>query len=75
MLGPTAKSDTVCRLQSRDSTQPPISNRRGLRSAGCQSAFLHHNLLAESHEPEFLIDTLTIRNRRNSNKIKDAPNF
>ena len=70
MLGPTAKSDTVCRLQRRGPTQPPISNRRAIRSAGCQPAFLHRNGPAAGPEPEFLIDTRTIRNRRNSNKTK-----
>jgi hypothetical protein len=75
MLGLAAKSDTVCRGQPLEQAQPPISNRRALRSAGCQPAFFHRNLSAESHELKFLIACAAIRNRHNSNKTKDGPDF
>jgi hypothetical protein len=70
MIGPRPKSDIICWGQSPNPARPPFSNRCALRSAGSQSEFLGSNPLAERHEPKFLIDILTIRNRHNLNKTK-----
>jgi hypothetical protein len=90
MLGPTATSDTASCGQPRESAQPPSSNRSALRIARLSRAilsgslltlsiegpaFFHPNLPEKAHELKFLIDTPTNRNRRNSNKTNDGPDF
>ena len=75
MFGSAANPGVITRGRLSNWVQLPNSNRRALRSTGSLAAIFYVNLHAPAHELEFLIDTLTIRNRPNRHKTNTGGHF